>query len=227
MIRLYIGNKNYSSWSMRPWVLMKEAGIGFEEVAVRFDSFAPDSAFKRTVLDVNPAGTVPVLVDGDIVVADTLAIAEYLAESFPEKKLWPADKALRARARSACAEMHAGFRAIRSHCLMNVEADLASQGRLLLRDRADVRADLERLVQLWGGLLALHKGPLLFGDFSIADAYFAPMASRLRTYALSVPPAIASYVEHVHTLPGVTAWSDAARAEQDFLAFEEPYRLAR
>lgn len=227
MLRLYIGNKNYSSWSMRPWVLMKEAGIGFEEVEVRFDSFAPDSAFKKTVLDVNPAGTVPVLVDGDIVVADTLAIAEYLAESFPEKRLWPAEKAQRARARSACAEMHAGFRAIRSRCPMNVEADLASQGRLLLRDRADVRADLARLIQLWGDLLALHGGPLLFGDFSIADAYFAPMASRLRTYALSVPPAIASYVERIHALPGVAAWNDAARAEQDFLAFEEPYRLGR
>lgn len=227
MLQLYIGNKNYSSWSMRPWVLMKQAGIAFEERMVRFDSFAPDSAFKSTVVAVNPAGTVPVLVDGDIVVADTLAIAEYLAESFPEKALWPADKARRARARSACAEMHAGFRAIRGHCPMNVEADLASQGRLLLRDRADVRADLARLVQVWSDLLALHDGPLLLGDFSIADAYFAPMASRLRTYALPVPPAIDSYVDRVHALPGVRAWTDAARAEQDFLAFEEPYRLGR
>lgn len=227
MLKLYIGNKNYSSWSMRPWVLMTQAGIPFEEVMVRFgsDFSSADSAFKQAVLPVNPAGTVPFLVDGDIVVSDTLAIAEYLAESFPEKALWPADKARRAQARSACAEMHAGFRAIRGHCGMNIEAELASQGRLLMRDRADVRADLARLVALWGGLLAQHGGPMLLGDFSIADAYFAPMASRLKTYALPVPPAIAAYVDRVHALPAVKAWTDAARTEHQFVVEDEPYRL--
>lgn len=227
MLKLYIGNKNYSSWSMRPWVLMTQAGIPFEEVMVRFgdDFSSPDSVFKKTVRPLNPAGTVPFLVDGEIVVADTLAIAEYLAESFPDKALWPADKARRAQARSACAEMHAGFRAIRGHCGMNIEADLALQGRLLLRDRSDVRDELARLVQLWGGLLSRHGGPMLFGDFSIADAYFAPMASRLKTYALPVPPAIAAYVERLHALPGVRAWTDAARAEHQFVVEDEPYRL--
>lgn len=227
MLKLYIGNKNYSSWSMRPWVLMTQAGIPFEEVMVRFgsDFSSADSAFKQAVLPINSAGTVPFLVDGDIVVSDTLAIAEYLAESFPEKALWPADKARRAQARSACAEMHAGFRAIRGHCGMNIEAELASQGRLLMRDRADVRADLARLVALWGGLLAQHGGPMLLGDFSIADAYFAPMASRLKTYALPVPPAIAAYVDRVHALPSVKAWTDAARTEHQFVVEDEPYRL--
>ena len=227
MLKLYIGNKNYSSWSMRPWVLMTQAGVPFEEVMVRFgtDFSSPDSTFKKTVRPINPAGTVPFLVDGDIVVSDTLAIAEYLAESFPEKTLWPADKARRAQARSACAEMHAGFRAIRGHCGMNIEADLASQGRLLMRDRADVRADLDRLVELWSGLLAQHGGPMLLGDFSIADAYFAPVASRLKTYALPVPPAIAAYVDRVHALPAVKAWTDAARAEHQFVVEDEPYRL--
>jgi glutathione S-transferase len=227
MLQLYIGNKNYSSWSMRPWVLMKQAGIAFDEVMVRFDSFEAGSAFKRAVEAVNPAGKVPVLVDGGIVVYDTLAIAEYLAEAHPEKKLWPEDRALRAQARSACAEMHAGFGALRQHCGMNIEADLSAQGQLLMRDQPGVRADLDRLVQLWSGLLAAHGGPLLFGGFSIADAYYAPVATRLRTYALPVPPAVAAYVERVHALSGVKAWTDQARAEHDFLPFEEPYRLAR
>ena len=227
MLKLYIGNKNYSSWSMRPWVLMTQAGIPFEEVMVRFgaDFSSPDSAFKKTVRPINPAGTVPFLVDGAIVVSDTLAIAEYLAESFPEKVLWPTDKARRAQARSACAEMHAGFRAIRSHCGMNVEADLAPRGRVLMRDRSDVRADLARLIELWDGLLAQHGGPMLFGDFSIADAYFAPVASRLKTYALPVPPAIAAYVARVHALPSVRAWTDAALEEHQFVVEDEPYRL--
>ena len=227
MLQLYIGNKNYSSWSMRPWVLMTQAGIPFEEVMVRFgeDFSAPDSQFKKTVQPLNPAGTVPFLVDGETVVSDTLAIAEYLAESFPDKALWPADKVRRAEARSACAEMHAGFRAIRNHCGMNIEADLASQGRLLLRDRADVRGELARLVQLWGGLLARHGGPMLFGEFSIADAYYAPMASRLKTYALPVPPEVASYVDRVHALPGVKAWTDAALEEHAVVAVDEPSRL--
>jgi glutathione S-transferase len=227
MLKLYIGNKNYSSWSMRPWVLLTQAGIPFEEVMVRFgpEFSGPDSAFKKTVLALNPAGTVPFLVDGDIVVSDTLAIAEYLAESFPDKALWPADKARRAQARSACAEMHAGFRAIRNHCGMNIEADLASQGRLLMRDRSDVRDELARLVALWGGLLAQYGGPMLLGDFSIADAYFAPMASRLKTYALPLPPAIAAYVARVHALPSVKAWTDAALQEHEFVLEDEPYRV--
>ena len=227
MRKLYIGNKNYSSWSMRPWVLMTQAGIPFEEVMVPFgpDFSQPDSAFKKTVQPMNPAGTVPFLVDGPIVVSDTLAIAEYLAECFPDKALWPVDPAARAQARSACAEMHAGFRAIRNHCGMNIEADLATQGQLLLRDRADVRNELARLVQLWGGLLAQHDGPMLLGDFGIADAYFAPMASRLKTYALPVPPDIAAYVDRVHALPAVEAWMDAARAEHRFVVEDEPYRL--
>jgi glutathione S-transferase len=227
MPQLYIGNKNYSSWSMRPWVLMKQAGIDFEEVMVRFDSFEPGSVFKTTVEAVNPLGTVPVLVDGGIAVYDTLAICEYLAETYPGKKLWPEDRARRARARSVCAEMHAGFRALRTHCGMNIEADLARQGQLILRDQAGVRDDLARLVQMWRALLADHGGPMLFGEFGIADAYYAPVATRLKTYALPVPPEVAAYVERVHALPGVRAWIDDARAEADFVVFDEPYRIER
>jgi glutathione S-transferase len=227
MLKLYIGNKNYSSWSMRPWVLLKQAGIPFDEVMVRFDSFDADSTFKHALAGVNPAGRVPVLVDGELAVWDTLAIAEYVAESFPDRQLWPASKAARARARSVCAEMHSGFSALRSACPMNVEAMLPETGRLVWRDQPGVRADVQRLVAMWSELLAEHKGPMLFGNFSIADAYFAPVCMRLKNYALPVPGHITDYMRRVCALPGVKAWIDEALAEKDFLDFEEPYRTAR
>lgn len=233
-LQLYIGNKNYSSWSMRPWVLMTQAGIPFEEVMVRFDSFEPDSAFKRQLRGINPVGKVPVLVDGDLAVWDTLAIAEYLAEQCPERRLWPTDVKQRARARSVCAEMHSGFGALRSHCPMNIEASLPEVGRLIWRDQAGVRADMARLCGLWGELLAAQpermpdgNAPLLFGEFSIADAYFAPVCMRIRTYGLPLPADLSAYVERVAALHGVQAWVQGALVEHDFLDFEEPYRLGR
>ena len=225
MLTLYIGNKNYSSWSMRPWVLLKQAGIAFDEVVLRFDSFSPDSQFKKRLGPVSPAGRVPVLVDDGFVVWDTLAIAEYLAEKFPEHRLWPAAVLARARARSICAEMHAGFTNLRGACPMNIEADLSEAGQLIWRDKPGVRADLARIVEMWSELLAEHKGPMLFGAFSIADAYFAPVCMRLKAYALPVPAHIGAYVERVRVLPGVLAWITDALAEKDFLDFEEPYRL--
>ena len=227
MLQLYIGNKNYSSWSMRPWVLLKQAGIPFEEVKVRFDSFDAGSDFKRSIAEVNPAGKVPVLVDDGLVVWDTLAIAEYVAEKFPERQLWPRDGKARARARSVCAEMHAGFSALRSHCPMNIEATLPQVGALVWRDQPQVRADVQRIVAMWTELLQQHGGPMLFREFSIADAYFAPVCMRLRTYSLPVPGHITDYVRRVCELPGVKAWVEDALAERDFLAFEEPYRTSR
>ncbi|MDM7944635.1 MAG: glutathione S-transferase family protein [Hydrogenophaga sp.] len=227
-LQLYVGNKNYSSWSMRPWVLMKQAGIPFEEVMVRFDSFEADSAFKKTLRTVNPLGKVPALVDDGFAVWDTLAIAEYLAERYPASALWPRDLKARARARSVCAEMHSGFTALRNHCPMNIEASLPEVGRLVWRDQAAVRADIARLGGLWGELLAAQPdGALLFGDFSIADAYFAPVCMRIKTYGLPLPADLLSYVERVCALPGVKAWIDDALAEHDFVAFDEPYRLGR
>ena len=224
MLQLWIGNKNYSSWSMRPWVLMKQAGIAFEEVYVRFDALTPESRFKTEVARVSPAARVPVLVDDGFAVWDTLAIAEYLAEKFPDKALWPADAKARARARSICAEMHAGFGALRSNCSMNIEASLPEVGERVLREQPGVRADLDRIVQMWGQALEASGGPLLFGSFSIADAYYAPVATRIRTYALPVPPAAAGYVERVLALPGVAAWIREALGEHDFIPFDEPYR---
>ena len=225
MRKLYIGNKNYSSWSMRPWVLLKQADIAFEEVMVRFDSFGADSAFKRQLNAVSPTGKVPLLLDGDLAVWDTLAIAEYLAEQHPEKQLWPAERSARAHARSICAEIHSGFTQLRGHCPMNIEAHLPETGALIWRDKPGVRADVQRLVEMWSALLHEHGGPLLFGPFSVADAYFAPVCMRLKTYALPVPQHIAAYVERVCALPGVQAWTTQALAENDFRDFEEPYRL--
>ncbi|MGE0330366.1 MAG: glutathione S-transferase family protein [Ramlibacter sp.] len=228
MLTLYIGNKNYSSWSMRPWVLLKQAGIPFDEVMVRFDSFnSPDSEFKRTILAVNPTGRVPVLVDDGFAVWDTLAIAEYVADKFPDKKLWPQDAQARGRARSVCAEMHAGFGALRNACPMNIEAQLATAGAIAWRDQAAVRADVQRIVDMWTQLLEAHKGPMLFGEFTIADAYFAPVCMRIRNYALPVPGHITDYIRRVCALPGVKAWMDDALAEKDFVDFDEPYRITR
>lgn len=230
-LTLYVGNKNYSSWSMRPWVLLREAGIAFTERMVRFDSFDADSEFKRVVAAVNPTGKVPVLVDdelaGGLVVWDTLAICEYLAERFPGHRLWPDDPSARARARSICAEMHAGFGAMRNLFIMNIEASLPEVGQRVLRDQADVRQDVARIIAMWSALLAEHGGPLLFGRFSIADAYFAPVCMRFNTYGVPVPDEIGEYIDTVFGLPGVAQWVEAARAEGDFLPFEEPYRLNR
>ena len=227
MLTLYIGNKNYSSWSMRPWVLMKQADIPFEERKVRFDSFEGESRFKEEVLKVNPAGRVPVLVDDGLAVWDSLAICEYLAEKFPDRGLWPRDARARARARSVCAEMHSGFGALRSHCPMNIEASLATQGAIIWRDQAAVRSDVQRIVGMWTALLAEHGGPMLFGEFGIADAFFAPACMRIRNYALPVPGAITDYIRRVCALPGVKAWLDDALQEHDFVDFDEPYRSGR
>ena len=227
MLKLYIGNKNYSSWSLRPWLLMRQAGIAFEEVQLRFDSFAPGSQFKQALASISPTGKVPVLVDGPLAVWDTLAIVETLAEWFPDKGVWPQDAAARAQARSVCAEMHSGFGALRSACPMNIEAHLPEVGALAWRDQPEVRADVERLTGLWSGLLDAHGGPMLFGSFSAADAFFAPVCMRLLTYALPVPEPIAAYIGRVCALPAMQEWTAGALAEQDFCDFAEPYRLQR
>ena len=225
MQQLFIGNKNYSSWSLRPWLLMRQLGIPFEEVKLRLN-FDEDSDFKRQLLLVSPVGRVPVLVDDGFAVWDSLAIAEYLADKYPEKRLWPTSRLSRARARSLCAEMHTGFDALRTHCTMNLEASLADIGAQLLAERHDVRHDLQRIDQLWTEQLAASGGPFLFQDFSIADAYFAPVCTRIRTYGLPVSDAASMYVDHMLALPASRAWYEDALQEHDFLAFDELYRQA-
>jgi glutathione S-transferase len=225
-LTLYIGNKNYSSWSMRPWVLMRQVGIVFEEVMVRFDGFGPESQFKQTMRALHPSAKVPVLLDGDLVIWDSLAIAEYLADRFPQHGLWPQSPRARARARSVCAEMHSGFADLRRACPMNIEAKLPEVGERVWREDPRVREDLQRLVKMWTALLNESGGPMLFGTFGIADAFYAPVVMRLRTYALPVPEVIADYAQRVAALAAVQDWVRQALAEQDFREFEEPYRGA-
>src|SRR3569832_167983 len=228
MLQLYIGNKNYSSWSMRAWVLLKQAGIPFEEKLVKFDSFCdPESAFGKAIRKVNPAGRVPTLVDDGFAVWESIAIAEYVAEKFPEKQLWPQDAKKRARARSVCAEMHSGFTGLRSFCPMNIEAPLQDAGAIVWRDKPQVRADVQRIVQMWSELLEQSRGPMLFGEFSIADAMFAPVCMRIKNYGLPVPGHITDYVRRVDALPGVKAWVADALLEKKFVVEDEPYRASR
>ncbi|WP_368922086.1 glutathione S-transferase family protein [Comamonas aquatica] len=226
MLQLYIGNKNYSSWSLRPWLALRQLGIPFEEMKVRFDSFAPDSHFKQTLLALGPTGKVPLLVDEGLAVWDSLAIAEYLAERFPQAGIWPAPVADRARARSLCAEMHSGFTALRTHCPMNVEAHLPEVGAQIWAEQAEVRDDVYRQIDMWSQQLSTHGGPMLFGAFSMADAFFAPVCLRLDRYAIPLPQNIQVYVQRVLALPAMREWTAAALEEKDFRDFEEPYRKA-
>ena len=225
-LQLHIGNKNYSSWSMRPWVLMRQLGMPFDEVKLRFD-FTEGSPFRQAVARISPAGRVPVLVDDGFAVWDTLAIAEYLHEKFPAAGVWPHGARERARARSLCAEMHSGFGALRNLCPMNIDTSLADVGHKLWAEKGELRQDVARIEQMWTELLQSHGGPMLFGAFSNVDAFFAPVCSRLRTYALPLSPAVAAYTERVFALPSVRQWVHDAVAENDFLDFEEPYRDAR
>lgn len=226
-MQLVIANRNYSSWSMRAGVLMHALQIPFSVLKLRLD-FAPDSPFHRALAAISPAGKVPVLMlDDGFAVWDTLAIAETLAELFPQAGVWPADARQRARARSVCAEMHSGFTALRSHCGMNIEADLAAVGGRIWAEQAAVRADVARIESIWSSALAGSGGPFLFGAFGAADAFYAPVVMRLRSYALPMSDTARAYAGRVVAQPAVAAWIADALAEQDFIADDEPYRKAR
>ena len=225
MLKLYIGNKNYSSWSLRPWVLMKVLDIPFEEIKIRFDGFEPDSHFKKTMAALHPTATVPILVDDDQIIADTLAITEYLHEAFPDKAVWPADPASRHQARVLASVMHSGFGALRHHCIMNIEADLPEIGARLMREEKSLYIDLARLHDLLTPHLKSDR--FLFGDFSAADAFYAPVMSRLKTYHLPLSEEMAAYRDCVLQTGAMQAWINDALLEQDFLPFEEPYRTSR
>ena len=209
-MKLYIGNKNYSSWSMRPWVLMRQFGIPFDEVLVRFDSFEAGSAFRTTLAPVSPTGKVPVLLTEEGPVWDSLAIAEYLAERFPEAHLWPRGQYARALARSVCAEMHSGFVALRSHLSMDLARDQA-----LAELPAEAQADIDRVCRLWADCRQRfgQDGAFLFGHASIADAFFAPVAARLRSYRVALPAEAAAYVEAIYQWPAFRRWYQAAVQE--------------
>jgi glutathione S-transferase len=218
-LTLVIGNKNYSSWSMRPWVLMKQLGIPFDEVMLRFNSEEWDAQIERW----SPSRLVPVLWRGDQSVWDTLAIAEALHEWYPEKGVWPRDEAARAFARSASAEMHSGYRDLRTSMPMNIRASLPGMGM-----KPEVQANIDRIQHLWGEARKRfgRGGPFLFGAFSAADAMFAPVVMRFRTYGVALDVESQQYLEAMVGAPGVRAWCDEALKETEFVAEDEPYATA-
>jgi glutathione S-transferase len=206
-LTLVIGNKNYSSWSMRPWLALRANDIPFEEIFIPLSSGDAD---KRRILDFMPSGKVPVLVDGGITIWDSLAIIEYLAERFPEKRLWPEDPAQRAHARSISAEMHSAFAALRKECGMNLHRPVGAIGL-----SADASADAARVQEIWAECSERYggSGGFLFGAFGAADAMFAPVVHRFRTYAIAVTPQARRYMDTVMALPAFKEWTSAALAE--------------
>lgn len=224
---LYIGNKNYSTWSMRPWLVMKHFQIDFTEIMVRFDNFDADSKFKQTILPLNPYGTVPILLDDELVISDSLAICEYLAERHPQLPLWPQNYKIRAKARSVTAKMHSGYSYIRQHLAMNIEAVLPEIGQIKLRDFPTLRDEINFLDNHLSSLLAESDSSYLFGDFSIADAFYAPMCLRLKGYQIPVSNVLNHYIETICTTEAVAEWIAEALEEKDFVVMDEPYRICR
>ena len=201
---LIIGNKNYSSWSLRPWIAMRALGIAFEEIVIPFGEPIGNPEFKAKLAAYTPAGKVPVLVDGKTTVWDSLSILEYLAER--NRKLWPADPAERARARSLAAEMHSGFPSLRNHMSMNVRKRYAGKGRT-----PEVLAEIERIKAIWNEA----QKPFLFGTFTAADAMYAPVVLRFRTYEVDLPRAARSYHDAMLELPAMREWIAAAERETE------------
>ena len=206
-LKLVIGNKNYSSWSMRPWLALRANDIAFDEIFIPLYTGDTD---KQRILGFTRSGKVPALIDGDITVWDSLAIIEYLAERFPEKHLWPQDRADRAHARSISAEMHSGFAALRNECGMNLHRPVGA-----IELSADARANIARIQQIWIECRERFKasGPFLFGAFGAADAMFAPVVHRFRTYAIEVEPGVRDYVATMMALPAFQEWTRAGLAE--------------
>ena len=210
-LTIYLGNKNYSSWSLRPWLVLKRLTVTFDEVVIPL--YQPTS--RETVLKYSPSGRVPALRHGDIMVWESLAICEYLAESFPTFDLWPKDPAARALARAVSAEMHAGFRALRDHLPMNIRSSFPGRGVT-----PEVQADINRVMAIWRDCRTRSgegKGDFLFGNFTIADAMFAPVVTRFRTYKIELERDAESYCETIMAMPAMQEWITGAMAEPDEL----------
>jgi len=205
---LVIGNKAYSSWSLRPWLLMKQSGIVFDEIRL---SLYEDGA-KQKLLQYSATGKVPVLMDGDLTIWDSLAICEYLAEKYAEKRLWPTAMAARARARSISAEMHSGFTNLRTQMPMNVRRAIPGRART-----PEVVAEIARIEAIWNGCRSRFgsQGSFLFGPFCIADAMYAPVVSRLRTYGVTLAGEAGEYAAAIHALPAMQEWIAGAHAETE------------
>jgi glutathione S-transferase len=203
-LTLYVGNKRYSSWSLRPYLALAHTGLAFETKVILLDR----PTTKSEILVNNPAGRVPVLHHDGLAIWDSIAICEYLHELAPAAQLWPADRAKRARARSISAEMHAGFAALRSNMPMDLVTDKSGQGHT-----PEALADARRILEIWREALAASGGPFLFGAFTIADAMFAPVTTRFTTYGVELDAPCRAYVEAVAALPAMVAWKRDAAAE--------------
>jgi len=213
-MQLVFGNKNYSSWSFRPWLALKAAGIPFEEKLISLDA----ADFKQQVTALTGAGRVPVLVDGDIRVWESLAILEYLAEKFPAAALWPAHPAARAHARAVASEMHAGFGALRRELPMNVRRKVMPR-----KLSPEALGDVARIDAIWNECRARYGagGPFLYGNFTAADAMYAPVVWRFHTYAVEVSGVAQTYMQSLKALPAWAEWRDAARREPWVLPHDE------
>lgn len=222
MMQLYIANKNYSSWSMRPWLVLKAFDLAFEEIQLNFPCERGEGDFKQRVLEINPNGKVPTLLDRGRLVWDSLAICEYLAEQYPEQALLPRDAQQRAWARSISAEMHSGFTDLRSLCGMNIRANLAEVGAKLWQEHSGLRQDVARIEHIWAERPAADS--FLCGEFSIADAFYAPVVTRFMSYALPVSVESRHYMQRVMQHPAMQAWVQAALQEAMWVNYLEPYQ---
>lgn len=213
-LHIFLGNKNYSSWSFRPWIAMRATGIAFTETVVPFSENPEGNAEKFH--EFSPSMLVPVLKDGDLSIWETLAILEYLAEKFPESGLWPDDSKHRAHARALASEMHAGFTSLRGACPMNMRRPPAH-----LEVDAGVMKDVARIEEIWAQCLDVYGGPFLFGQFSNADAMYAPVVNRLAIYKLSSHDAVSAYSQAMTTLPAWQEWEQAGREEPWVVPYDE------
>jgi len=215
-LKLLLGNKNYSSWSVRPWVVLKHLAVPFEERVIPLDQ--PTTA--EEIRKYSPSGRLPLLIDGETTVWDSLAICEYLHELFPDRKLWPADSKARATARAISAEMHSGFAAVRQNLPMKFRESFPNTGL-----QPEVKAEVSRILEIWNDCRRRFGagGPFLFGAFTIADAMYAPVVSRFKTYAVPLEGSAADYAETIWKLPPMQEWLADARAETHRMArYEAP-----
>jgi len=203
-MKLIFANRNYSSWSLRAWLVLKHFGIPFDEDMVLLSG----DGWRETIRKKSPSGKVPVLIDGEAVVPETIAIIEYLHDKYPAKGIWPSDRLKRAQARAVSAEMHGGFSALRNAAPMNLRG--SHPGKI---EFDPIAADLRRIEEIWGDLTSESGGPYLFGKFTAADAMFAPVATRIRTYSLPVSDVAMDYVQTIYALPAFQEWLAAAVKE--------------
>ncbi|BCF98716.1 glutathione S-transferase [Paraburkholderia sp. PGU19] len=212
-MKLVIGDKNYSSWSMRPWLVLKHFGIAFEEVMVLLN----EAESKASILEHSPSGKVPCLIANDgVTVWDSLAICETLAERYPQHAMWPRDAIARGHARSVSAEMHSGFGALRNNMWMNIRASFPGKGAT-----PEALADIARIDAIWNECLEAYGGPFLFGEFTIADAMYAPVVMRFNTWQPKLSEAALAYSRRVTAQPAVKAWIDDALQETHRIPYQD------